>query len=122
MVKLVCALAISLLAGAALGEDTAVGKDAPVADQATDNVETPTAAVKKAQEGEFEPPPGFQTKKQGKHVLYCKKDRTTGTRFVTEKCYDEAQMRDYLIALEEQKRNIDRIRSTCATAAVCASP
>ena len=31
-------------------------------------------------------------------------------------------MREYLLSLAEQKRNIDRIRSTCATSAVCANP
>ena len=69
---------------------------------------------------EFQPPPGFKTKKRGEIVLYCMKDSTVGTRFKTEKCYDEAQMRDYLAAQQEQKRDIDRIRSTCSSAAVCA--
>jgi hypothetical protein len=55
-------------------------------------------------------------------VLYCKRDRETGTRFTTEKCYDESQMREYLLALEIQKRDIDRIRSTCVNASVCAPP
>ena len=69
---------------------------------------------------EFKPPPGFKTKKRGEIVLYCMRDTTVGTRFKTEKCYDEAQMRDYLAAQQEQKRDIDRIRSTCSSAAVCA--
>lgn len=68
----------------------------------------------------FVPPPGFKTKKQGDMTLYCKKDAAVGTRFKTEKCYSEDQVREYLLALEIQKRDIDRIRSTCATGAVCA--
>ena len=69
---------------------------------------------------EFKPPPGFKTKKRGEIVLYCMRDTTVGTRFKTEKCYDEAQLRDYVAAQQEQKRDIDRIRSTCSSAAVCA--
>jgi hypothetical protein len=112
-------VAISTLA---LAQDVATETEESPADPARDAVESPLAAdSKKAETKAFTPPPGFKTKKSGKHVLYCKKDRTTGTRFATEKCYDEAQMRDYLVTLEEQKRDIDRIRSTCASAAVCSS-
>ena len=64
---------------------------------------------------EFKPPPGFKTKKRGEIVLYCMRDSTVGTRFKTEKCYDEAQMRDYLAAQQENKRDIERVRSTCST-------
>ena len=74
--------------------------------------EQPKAA---AAETEFKPPPGFKTKKRGKLVVYCIKDSTVGTRFQTEKCYDEAQMRDYLTAQQENKRDIERVRSTCST-------
>ena len=69
---------------------------------------------------EFKAPPGFKTKKRGELVLYCMRDSTVGTRFKTEKCYNETQMREYLLALEVQKRDIDRIRSTCATGSTCA--
>ena len=66
-------------------------------------------------ETEFKPPPGFKTKRRGKLVVYCIKDSTVGTRFQTEKCYDQAQMRDYLAAQQEQKRDIERVRNTCST-------
>ena len=74
--------------------------------------EQPKAA---AAEKEFKPPPGFKTRKRGELVLYCIKDSTVGTRFKTEKCYDESQMRDYLAAQQEQKRDIERVRNTCST-------
>ena len=70
----------------------------------------------------FVPPPGFKTKKQGKLTVYCMRDSTVGTRFKTEKCYDEQQMKEYLLALQEQKRDIERVRSTCGTGSVCAPP
>ena len=66
---------------------------------------------------EFKPPPGFKAKKRGELVLYCIRDSTVGTRFKTEKCYNEAQIRDYLVAQQENKRDIDRVRNTCSTGA-----
>lgn len=75
-------------------------------------------------EEEFKPPPGFKTKKRGDLVLYCIKDSTLGTRFQTEKCFSEDQVRDYLIAQQENKRDIDRVRSTCSSGAgeICRRP
>jgi hypothetical protein len=70
-----------------------------------------------SKEEEFKPPPGFKTRKRGELVLYCIKDSTVGTRFQTEKCYSEDQVRDYLIAQQENKRDIDRVRSTCSSGA-----
>jgi hypothetical protein len=90
----------------------ALAQDAAIADETTKAAESGTEP--------FVPPPGFKTKKQGNMTLYCKKDAAVGTRFKTEKCYSEDQVREYLLALEIQKRDIDRIRSTCATGAVCA--
>ena len=103
----------------ALAQEAAVAEEAPAAEAAA-KLEDTAAAKAPGEAEEFKPPPGFKTKKHGKLVLYCKKDSTVGTRFQTEKCYNEDQMRQYLLALEVQKRDIDRIRSTCASAAVCA--
>ena len=36
-----------------------------------------------------------------------------GTRFKTEKCYDEEQLRAYLLVLEAQRRDVDRIKTNC---------
>jgi hypothetical protein len=83
----------------------------------------PTEVAKAAEtKTEFKPPPGFATKKRGKLVLYCKRDTTIGTRFKTESCDDEDQMRDYMLALEENKRDIDRIRNTCSNPCACGMP
>jgi hypothetical protein len=109
------------MAQAALAQDSPIGNETPAAEQAADKATSEaTARAEPAEEKPFTPPPGFQTKKRGNLVLYCKRDRETGTRFATEKCYDEDQVREYMLALEIQKRDIDRIRSTCANAAVCA--
>ena len=107
MTKLLSVGFLVLAAFPALAQDAA-----PATAEAAKAAETGTEP--------FVPPPGFKTKKQGNMTLYCKKDTTVGTRFKTEKCFSEDQIREYLLALEIQKRDIDRIRSTCATGAVCA--
>jgi hypothetical protein len=119
------AMILSLLMLAAMpvcAQEPAIADGTPATDPEGDKVEG-TAKSSEANPGDeaFKPPPGFKTKKRGEIVLYCMKDSTVGTRFKTEKCYDEDQMKEYLLALEIQKRDIDRIRSTCANAATCAS-
>lgn len=124
MQKILTALAACLFASVALAQDAAIGNETPAADVASDKAVSEkaveAAATGDKKDSNFTPPVGFVTKKRGPLTLYCKKDRETGSRFTTERCYDEAQMREYMLTLEQQKRDIDRIRSTCATAAVCA--
>ncbi len=121
MTRILIVTLMGLAAQSALAQDSPIGNETPAAEQAPDKAvpETTTAAAQAADDEPFVPPPGFQTKKRGELVLYCKRDRETGTRFTTEKCYDENQVREYLLAQEVQRRDIERIRSTCATSAVC---
>lgn len=121
MIRFLSVILLCLTAQVALAQDSAISNDKPAADQATDKAEAKAASgAGEKKDAEFKPPPGFYTKKRGALTIYCKKDRETGSRFVTEKCLDEAQMHEYLLALEIQKRDVDRIRATCTTAAVCA--
>jgi len=121
MLKLLIVGLSMLAALPALAQDGAIGNDTPAAEASSDKAESAAKADAAAPEDkEFKPPPGFKTKKQGDMVLYCMRDSTVGTRFKTEKCYNEVQMREYLLALEVQKRDIDRIRTTCATGSTCA--
>ncbi len=101
----------------ALATQVALGNEPAAAAKPADAVE----GAKTAQAKEFKPPPGFVTKKHGAIKVYCVKDSTVGTRFKTERCYDENQMRDYLAAQEENKQNIDRIRNTCGGGTACAT-
>jgi hypothetical protein len=123
MSKIIVAMTICLTTFATLAQDPGVAEKAPDADKSSDKAaeSAPTAAASSKTDA-FKPPPGFQTKKRGDLVLYCKKDATIGTRFKTEKCYDEAQMRDYLLALELQQQDVDRIRATCGGGTVCNPP
>jgi hypothetical protein len=67
-------------------------------------------------------PPGFKVRKRGKFTLYCKTVTPLGTRFKSESCYDEPNMRAYLLALQENKSDVDRIRSICSNPCACGRP
>ena len=73
-------------------------------------------------EEELKLPPGFKKVKRGKHTLYCKKVTPLGTRFQTDQCFDEPGMRNYILALQETKGDVDRIRQTCSNLCVCGDP
>jgi hypothetical protein len=118
MQRLKCAVVTSLLVGLAFTHVGAMGEDKPAAEQASDTAKSPVAAVAKEEE-EFKPPHGFVTKKRGDKVLYCIRDSTVGTRFKTEKCYDKAQMKDYVLAREQNNRDFDQRRAICSNPAVC---
>ncbi len=115
MLKMLGVLVMSLMATIALGQESKVADETPAAEQASENAEAKTTTTAADQTKEFKPPLGFQTKKRGNLTLYCKRETTVGTRFKTEKCYSEDQVRDYIIAQQENKRDIDRIRSTCSS-------
>ena len=119
MTRILSVIFFVLAAHAGLAQATPIGDETSAAEQAPDKAAAESAAGSEA-EKPFTPPPGFQTKKRGDMVLYCKRDRETGTRFTTEKCYDQDQIREYLLAQQIQKRDIDRIRGTCVTSTVCA--
>lgn len=87
-------------------------------DEVKDTPEAQPAAA--SAEGEqLKAPPGFKIKKRGDKALYCRKGSEIGTRFVTETCYDEAQMRQYLLAREQNKTDFEQGRAICATGSVC---
>ena len=67
-------------------------------------------------------PPGFKVKKRGKFTLFCKTVTPLGTRFKSETCYDEPNMRAYLLALQENKSDVDRIRNICSNPCACGRP
>lgn len=86
--------------------------DTKAADQASAQPVSVTSASGNKTE-EFKPPRGFTPKKRGKLVVYCSTITPVGTRLKSETCYDEPQMREYMIQLQENKASVDRIRSGC---------
>lgn len=111
---------MALLASGVIAAGQAVALAAEPADADGDGTRKVDAVDRKAAaKAEFEAPTGFVKKQRGKVVLYCKKDTEVGTRFKRETCYDEAQMKDYLLAREHNNRDFDQRRAICATPAVC---
>jgi hypothetical protein len=120
MSRFLMAILLAMSAQLAFAQESAVADAKPASDQPAAKADAAvTASAAKPAEREFKPPPGFYTKKRGALKVYCKKDSEIGSRFVTEKCLTEEQMHDYLLALEIQKQDVDRIRSTCGTAGAC---
>lgn len=119
----VAAFLIASTAGAGLAFGAPMADETPVADATKEQTSSAEAAPQKTEIPLAERlPPGFKVKKRGKFTLYCKKDTPLGTRFQSETCYDEDQMRAYMLALQENKSDVDRIRSTCSNQCTCGNP
>ena len=121
MKPLIIVLLLILWTGTAIGYSSAMASEPAESVTMTTNPVTDTGPEAK-KEKELTLPPGFREKKYGKHVLYCKKEAQMGTRVKTETCFDEQQMRDYLLALETNKVDIDRVRAICSNPCVCGMP
>ena len=115
MLRFLGTLPFLLAAQIVLAADPVASDKSPTVDSANEKAAPPvsTAAAEKDGDEEFKPPRGFKAKKRGDLTLYCQTDATVGTRFKTEKCYDEEQLRAYLLVLEAQRRDVDRIKTNC---------
>ena len=120
MLRTLGALIISLAATAVLG--LPMSDDTPAADAKKQPAVAESAADQKEIPIEERLPPGFKVKKRGKFTLYCKTDTPLGTRFKSETCYDEPNMRAYMLALQENKSDVDRIRNICSNPCACGMP
>lgn len=111
---------MALLSGIAVAQDTdsAIGNETLTADQAQDKAESATAAEAKEPEV-FAPPPGYKAKKRGKKVVYCKKSMESGTRFGSERCYSETQLREMENSHEQDQTNFDQSRKVCSNLEAC---
>lgn len=116
------AVLILLLGGVAVARatDSAIGNETLTADQAQDKAETATAAEAKEPDV-FTPPPGFKAKKRGKKIVYCKKSLESGTRFGSERCYSETQLKALDANSEKEQIDFDQSRKVCSSQANCGS-
>lgn len=116
MLVLLAAMAPGLQPAA--GAEDEVANEPPAAQPAEPSSEAEPAATE-----EFRNPPGFRQKKRGKYVVYCRKETSIGSRFETEKCYDEQGLREMVRAQQEDQALIDQTRRICAgQGAVWAAP
>lgn len=118
LLSTVVALALVPVLGRA--EPSAISNETVTTEPAQDKAESPTAADAKPVE-RFVPPPGFREKKRGKKTVYCKKDLESGTRFASEICYDEEQLRSMEREREHDRTAFDQSRRlTCSNPDSCA--
>lgn len=120
MRSLMVAVALMTLCGVALAQesDSSIGNETLTADQAQDKAESATATDAREPEV-FTPPPGYKAKKRGKKVVYCKKSMESGTRFASENCYDEAQLKSMEMARHEDQTRFDQVRKVCPSLEAC---
>jgi len=116
---LVVAMALLTSTALAVEGDSAIGNETPTASQAQDKVAAETVDEAKSEE-EFKVPVGYQAKKRGKKMVYCKKSMESGTRFSQERCFSEEQLRAMEAEQEQDQAAFDQGRKVCATAESCA--
>lgn len=80
---------------------------------------TESAKPEARPEEEYKPPPGYRTRKRGDKVIYCKKEQVRESRLMTEKCYDQQQLRELLFSIEQQRNEIDQRRRICPSPTTC---
>lgn len=88
-----------------------------IADEPTSADQAQAAPEKKE---EYVPPRGYKPKKFGDKTLYCRSDREIGTRFKTEKCYDEETLTELELIREQNQRNMEQRRAICSDPTICA--
>lgn len=116
------AVLMGLVSGFAFAadNDSAIGNETPTADQAQDKAEADTTDEAKPEEP-FKVPAGYQPKKRGKKMVYCKKAMESGTRFSQEKCYSEEQLRAMEGERDQDQVTLDQSRKVCGTAESCSA-
>lgn len=109
----------AILAATAVAEPSAIGNETPTAEQAPDKAAAETTDEAR-EPAPYKVPAGYQAKKRGKKVVYCKKSMESGTRFAQEKCYSEDQLRAMSAEREQDQANFDQTRKVCANPESCA--
>ena len=114
------AILMAIVAGTAFAadSDSAIGNETPTAEQARDKTESETTDEAKPEEP-FKVPVGYQPKKRGKKMVYCKKAMESGTRFSQEKCYSEEQLRAQEAERDQEQASFDQSRKVCANVESC---
>ncbi len=82
----------------------------PAATDTDQDKAKPEAVAEASEPKKFEPPPGFKARQFGEKVLYCEKSASMGTRLKSEKCFDELQLKLYLLDRDQANRNAEQTR------------
>lgn len=70
------------------------------------------AAAAAAKAG-FRAPAGYKRKQQGETTVYCKRETRVGTRFPTEYCFTEEQLRRIENSAASMRNDFSRQQRTC---------
>lgn len=65
----------------------------------------------------YHPPSGYKQKKLGSNTVYCKKDTTLGSRFPTEFCFTEDELKDMERRGDDMRTNKQKVSGLCGGAA-----
>jgi hypothetical protein len=87
---------------------------APASD-ATDSAVTADAE-------EFKPPPGWKARHGKGEVLYCHKQRSSGTRIDKTVCMSEASLKKYVADNEAEIRRLEQSLRVCSNPSACGQP
>jgi hypothetical protein len=61
----------------------------------------------------FVAPAGYQKKTKGSTTVYCRSDTPVGTRFATQYCYTQAELKRMEESRANVRQEVDRARRTC---------
>jgi hypothetical protein len=120
MRSMMLAILMAVVTASAFAGDNenAIGNETPTADQAQDKASADTTDEAEPEEP-FKVPAGYQPKKRGKKMVYCKNAMESGTRFSQEKCYSEDQLRALEAEREQEQVTLDQNRKVCGTVESC---
>jgi hypothetical protein len=94
-------------ATAAAGTDSTATASKPASSETAASSDPSPALLKEARRE------GFKPKKRNGVTMFCYSDATLGTRFETEKCFDQQHMEN-LIQEREDQRNLARQPGACS--------
>lgn len=114
-------LVVAVVSGCASQPQTAAPAApvaAPQAAAAPAAESAPAAQLQTAQAepAVYRPPSGYKQKKLGASTVYCKTDTRLGTRFPTEFCFTEDELKQLELGNDAMRLNKQKMSQTCSGA------
>ena len=118
--RMLTLIALTMLAGCASQEPAKESlKPAQAAAQPAPAAAPMALANEKTRK--FSVPSGYKSRGKGALIVYCRKDTILGSRFPTESCYTEAQIRELEASAAVTRREVDK-GAICGGSAGCVNP
>ena len=95
----------------------AAGPAQPAQDAALPAAEAQRAAATTGEE--YDPPPGFKTKKRKGETVYCRSRAPMGTRIKTEECFTQAEIVEVERAMRLNRDDQAQRARMCTKGAMC---